>query len=38
MMTLKRVIFGSFNNQEAAEDVAFRARAAGLEALVMRER
>jgi uncharacterized protein (DUF2141 family) len=38
MMSLKRVIFGSFNNQEAAEDVAFRARAAGLEALVMRER
>jgi hypothetical protein len=38
MMILKRVAFGTFNNQAAAEEVAFKARAAGLEATVMRGR
>jgi hypothetical protein len=38
MMTLERVAFGSFKNQAAAEEVAFKARAAGLEATVMRGR
>jgi cell division septation protein DedD len=38
MMTLERVTFGSFNNRAAAEEVAVKARAAGLEATVMRGR
>jgi hypothetical protein len=38
MMTFKRVAFGSFNSRGAAEEVAFKARAAGLEVMVMRGR
>jgi hypothetical protein len=38
MMTLERVTFGSFNNRAAAREVAVKARAAGLEATVMRGR